>query len=1512
MKRKLLQTLSLIMATTTFVSSSLPTMAYELDTNGNSIEHIEYQNSQDEDFSNTTNVFAELASEYKITIPKYIVLSGASKDAKYYVKVNGDIAGYEQIKVVPDKDFNLHTANKQSEKATINQNKIIWKVSDFDTDALGSVSAPNITAGKWTGTFNFNVNLEDSDKVAGDIEVEPVNDKPAESETHTHTPSQIKKENIKEATCKNEGSYDAVIYCDTCGKLISKETITVEKIAHKNTDTRIENKVPATCTEKGSFDEVTYCKDCGEVINTTTKEINALGHDYKEGTCTRCNDSLKDIEYVATGFDGVYDEKPHNISVNSNDGEIFYSTDGKNFVKENPTFTNAGTYKVYYKITKENYKTITGFETVNIKKIALPYAEEEISLNNGEETEINIENVKLTSKDDSIVKIDGNKIISVAPGKTQVIVSKENYEDKIINVTVNEKYYPFKVFETDNNVDLTGTTKNGEYAENSEIKLMASPKKGYKWDSWMLSDNNSIISEQNTTVTMPSSELVAIPCVEAEEYSISYDLDGGEIDNKTTKYTIEDEFVLEKPVKEGFDFIGWTGSNGDTPEMQVVVEKGTTGNLSYKANYSKAESTIKYDSNGGIGNMSDQKVQVAQNSKLNKNTFTNEHFAFVGWSTSPEGEVVYEDEAEINFSSKEDITLFAKWKLDTKGYVLTFDANGGVFDDGNTVNMLGYDPVETTKNTWTLHTSNLADDGTKANTTGINTSLQDEDKTKTVSVPNASKLSVTVKYNPGAYQSGTRKIGRLSKPVYSAYTLTVSDKAGNTIKTLANSNPSLITITESNAQTVTFDVTGNSVTFALDGQNGYGYFATIKGYDASGNEIVTKSYTNKKVTGTYKDPTRTGYILGGISIGSLVKEGNEKTKWKRNADGLDMYVLDENYEPKTEVLADTTIYANWIPKVYTISYNLDGGVLAEKELMYKVGDGDIVIGEPTKAGYEFAGWTATSKGESNFENIDNETMEVTIPNNTYGNIELTAHFVGEGVEVAGFYAENIINGNNVEDSIDVKFFPYSELVEKYNINFDDNSTSLKEAFKSDELRKYKGKFVFPSNIERIGTKSCSGIDNITSVVVPKNVTVGDYAFSYCKNLLSVDFKRGGTLGTGAFYNCEKLNQFNSNIAGVCKTDKFEKISDYCFYNDAFTTLKVGRGTKVIGDYAFTNDVSGLEEASGIRSTYYALKNQGVRLADIDFSDTLETIGKGAFNNTVITAVVIPDSVTNIDDYAFSNCNFLKIVKLPKNIKRISKGCFNSCEKLEEIVLPESVTIIDDYAFGYCSQLPQIKLSDNLEYLGTMAFYRCSKFNSEVYIPASVTHVGCAMYVDTSVPAIKVDTNNLNYCDIDGVLFTKDKTMLIEYPESKKGGTYTIPNTVTILESSAFSGNHLGSINIPNSVKEIRGGCFDASRYLTSITIPDSVTTIGNWAFWRCFKLENVVIGSGVKHMGDHNFQTTTKTLKSVTFRNPYGWSVKKWSSASRKYVETGVNVTDPSTNANYLEKVYKDYEWNRR
>ena len=169
MKKRLSKLLSLCSACALGLTS-IPVYAYDykLDAQGNSIEEEVYDSFKDEDGIRETSVYAKIGSQFEVTIPKIIVLDGATKKASYNIHVTGDIAGYETIYVIPDETFLLYTKNKPEEDAFVSQDKLEWTFDDLNEDATGYVYSDTITAGRWCGTFYFNISLNES-QVLGDI-----------------------------------------------------------------------------------------------------------------------------------------------------------------------------------------------------------------------------------------------------------------------------------------------------------------------------------------------------------------------------------------------------------------------------------------------------------------------------------------------------------------------------------------------------------------------------------------------------------------------------------------------------------------------------------------------------------------------------------------------------------------------------------------------------------------------------------------------------------------------------------------------------------------------------------------------------------------------------------------------------------------------------------------------------------------------------------------------------------------------------------------------------------------------------------------------------------------------------------------------------------------------------------------------------------------------------------------------------------------------------------------------
>ena len=127
-------------------------------------EVINIDTSITEDSNSNCDVYAELGSEFKVTIPKKITLDGTLKKGSYKVTVEGDIAGTETITVKPDSNFTLFSKNLPDVTAQVVQDKDNWYYNEIlspnNTIANGTILANDITAGAWSGTFNFNISLK--------------------------------------------------------------------------------------------------------------------------------------------------------------------------------------------------------------------------------------------------------------------------------------------------------------------------------------------------------------------------------------------------------------------------------------------------------------------------------------------------------------------------------------------------------------------------------------------------------------------------------------------------------------------------------------------------------------------------------------------------------------------------------------------------------------------------------------------------------------------------------------------------------------------------------------------------------------------------------------------------------------------------------------------------------------------------------------------------------------------------------------------------------------------------------------------------------------------------------------------------------------------------------------------------------------------------------------------------------------------------------------------------------
>ena|GEM_PF-3941296 len=295
-------------------------------------------------------------------------------------------------------------------------------------------------------------------------------------------------------------------------------------------------------------------------------------------------------------------------------------------------------------------------------------------------------------------------------------------------------------------------------------------------------------------------------------------------------------------------------------------------------------------------------------------------------------------------------------------------------------------------------------------------------------------------------------------------------------------------------------------------------------------------------------------------------------------------------------------------------------------------------------------------------------------------------------------------------------------------------------------------------------------------------------------------------------------------------------------------------------------------------------------------------------------IVIPETldgkvVTIIGYRAFYDCRDIASVILPNSITELGGEAFYWCLNLTNLYIPDGVIAIGSNAFGGCYRMTSITIPDNVAIIGYLAFDRCTGLLT-INIGKSLSSLIAFRFEEyTNLENITVNEENEYYSSLDGVLFNREKSVLIKFPAAKEATEYTIPDGVTRIEDNAFYRcNSLTEITMPDIVTSIGSDAFYWCNSLIEITIPDSVTSIGSRAFYMCNSLTEITIPDNVATIGSYAFYsciglTTINIGNSLQVLDCFATVSNGWSRLDGYENLTNINVNAENASFSSLDGV---------
>lgn len=352
---------------------------------------------------------------------------------------------------------------------------------------------------------------------------------------------------------------------------------------------------------------------------------------------------------------------------------------------------------------------------------------------------------------------------------------------------------------------------------------------------------------------------------------------------------------------------------------------------------------------------------------------------------------------------------------------------------------------------------------------------------------------------------------------------------------------------------------------------------------------------------------------------------------------------------------------------------------------------------------------------------------------------------------------------------------------------------------------------------------------------------------------------------------EFSDSFNKKMKDLTESPDAGKIRRFTYSRKAVAALIAAiilLFAGIIGVSASRNYISRF--FSKYNQETYHFVSQGMINGDYEYAlvELKGVIGFGKKQYAVITdyfgddeTLEIPEEIDGHTLYsigadAFAGSNTLISAVLPEGVREIGENAFRNCANLKYIELPSSLETINYGAFAACDITGIIKLGKNFS----------SVLNS--YVNEDGEAFTAPFDNNPHLTGFEIDEKNSDFLTVDGVVFSKDGTRLVHYPQYRPGSSYSIPDGVDVIEAYSFSGTaNLEQVVMPVSVRTIGRNAFENSKRMKNVTLSNNLKLIEEGAFRGCLSLEALSLPKSVSRINGHVFEGCYN-LNTVVVFNP--------------------------------------------